>query len=65
MNCWYINYSRFSKSYIEMGNVVRQKNKAVYKEEQVDIAARVMQVWVNQHEQWHLASIQFSPVAKD
>lgn len=40
-----------------------QKNKATYKEHDVELAVRVTQVWVNQQEQWQLASIQFSALS--
>jgi len=42
-----------------------QRNKAVYKEEPVEIAVRVMQVWVEINGRWQLAGIQFSPWAED
>ena len=40
-----------------------QKNKATYKDESIEIAVRVMQVWVEQGSRWQLAGIQFSPLA--
>lgn len=42
-----------------------QRNKAVYKDQPIDIATRVMQVWVDIDGQWKLAGIQFSPLAEN
>lgn len=42
-----------------------QRNKAVYKDEPVEIATRVMQVWVEIKGRWQIAGIQFSPLAED
>ncbi len=39
-----------------------QSNTATYKDEQMELTMRVGQVWVNQHGQWRLAAIQFSPL---
>jgi len=41
-----------------------QRNKAGYKDEPVELAVRVSQVWVNQQEEWRLAAIQFSPLTE-
>ena len=41
-----------------------QRNKAIYKDQQVELAVRVSQVWVNQDDKWRLAAIQFSPLAE-
>ncbi len=42
-----------------------QRNKATYKDQRVELAVRVSQVWVNQQDEWRLAAIQFSPLAED
>jgi hypothetical protein len=42
-----------------------QRNKATYKDQGVELAVRVSQVWVNQQDQWRLTAIQFSPLAED
>lgn len=42
-----------------------QRNKAVYKDQPVEIATRVMQVWVAINGRWQLAGIQFSPWSDD
>jgi hypothetical protein len=42
-----------------------QRNKAVYKNESIELAVRVMQVWVEIAGQWQLVGIQFSPWADD
>lgn len=39
-----------------------QKNKATYKNEKIELAVRVSQVWINQDGQWRMAAIQFSPL---
>ena len=41
-----------------------QRNKATYKDERVELAVRVSQVWVKQQDDWRLAAIQFSPLAE-
>jgi len=41
-----------------------QRNKARYKDERVELAVRVSQVWVKQQDDWRLAAIQFSPLAE-
>jgi ketosteroid isomerase-like protein len=40
-----------------------QRNRATYKGEEMDLAMRVGQVWVEQGGDWRLAAIQFSPLA--
>jgi hypothetical protein len=40
-----------------------QRNRASYKNEHIELAFRVSQVWVQQQEEWRLAAIQFSPLA--
>ncbi|MCE7982492.1 MAG: nuclear transport factor 2 family protein [Caldilinea sp. CFX5] len=42
-----------------------QHNQAVYKDQPVEIATRVMQVWVTINGRWQLAGIQFSPWSDD
>jgi ketosteroid isomerase-like protein len=42
-----------------------QRNKAEYKGHPVEVATRVMQVWVKEGEEWRLAGIQFSPLAEE
>ena len=39
-----------------------QRNKASYKDEPVELAVRVSQVWVDQQKEWRLAAIQFCPL---
>jgi|SRR5215208_6615355 len=41
-----------------------ERNKASYKDEPVELAVRVSQVWVKQQEEWRLAAIQFSPLTE-
>lgn len=41
-----------------------KRNKATYKDERVELAVRVLQVWVEQQEGCWLAGIQFSPLAE-
>jgi hypothetical protein len=41
-----------------------QRNRATYKDEKVQLAVRVSQVWVDQGGSWRLAAIQFSPLAE-
>lgn len=41
-----------------------QRNRATYKNQHVELAVRVSQVWVNQQDGWRLAAIQFSPLAE-
>ena len=42
-----------------------QRNKASYKDQKVELAVRVSQVWVQQAAEWRMAAIQFSPLAED
>jgi ketosteroid isomerase-like protein len=42
-----------------------QRNRATYKDQRVELAVRVTQVWVKQQGQWRMAAIQFSPLAED
>lgn len=37
-----------------------QKNKATYKNENVELTVRVSQVWINQNGNWRIVAIQFS-----
>ncbi len=41
-----------------------QRNRATYKDQQVELAVRVSQVWVHLRDGWRLAAIQFSPLAE-
>jgi hypothetical protein len=40
-----------------------QRNRATYDGNEVNVATRVSQVWVEQNGGWRLAAIQFSPLA--
>jgi len=42
-----------------------QRNRARYRDEQVELVVRVSQIWVDVNGQWCLAGIQFSPMAHD
>jgi ketosteroid isomerase-like protein len=42
-----------------------QRNKAEYEGHPVEVAARVVQVWIEENDEWRLASIQFSPLAEE
>jgi ketosteroid isomerase-like protein len=37
-----------------------QRNRATYKDQRVELAVRVTQVWVKQQDEWRLVAIQFS-----
>jgi hypothetical protein len=41
-----------------------QRNHATYKDQDIQIAVRVSQTWVDQGGHWQLAGIQFSPLAE-
>lgn len=41
-----------------------QRHRATYKDQHMELAVRVSQVWVNQQDEWRLAGIQFSPLAE-
>jgi ketosteroid isomerase-like protein len=42
-----------------------QRNRATWKDQQVNVVCRVSQVWVRRGDQWQLVGIQFSPLAED
>jgi ketosteroid isomerase-like protein len=42
-----------------------QRNRATWKDQQVQVATRVSQVWVRRGDRWQLVAIQFSPLAED
>ncbi len=41
-----------------------QRNRATHGDDEVALAVRVSQVWVDQQGEWRLAAIQFSPLAE-
>jgi ketosteroid isomerase-like protein len=42
-----------------------QRNRATWKDQQVQVTTRVSQVWVRRGDRWQLVAIQFSPLAED
>jgi ketosteroid isomerase-like protein len=40
-----------------------QRNRATWRDQQVQVATRVSQVWVRRADRWQLVAIQFSPLA--
>jgi hypothetical protein len=42
-----------------------QRNRSRYREQQLEFAFRVGQVWVRRNGDWKLAAIQFSPLADE
>ena len=41
-----------------------QRNRATWRDQQVQVATRVGQVWVRRADRWQLVAIQFSPLAE-
>ena len=41
-----------------------QRNRASYKDQNVELAVHVTQVWVRNQDRWLIAAIQFSPLAE-
>jgi hypothetical protein len=71
---WIDRHEQFRYQQLETGEVdvrrygdtaiVRnvQRNRAIYRDQQVAVDTRVSQVWIRRDAGWHLVALQFSPL---